>query len=418
MKLPMPRVYLDNNATTPVAPEVAEAMRPYWTEDFGNASSVHWFGQRAREAVEKAREQVAQLISAPPAEIVFTSGGTESDNAAVFGAVESVRPRTLSGPKHVITTSIEHPAVLYSARALERRGIHVTFVRVRSDGVVDLPEIESAIRPETMLITVMLANNEIGTLQPVEEIGRLAQERHIPFHTDAVQAVGRVPVDVRRLGVDLLTLSAHKLYGPKGVGALYVRKGTRLEPFMHGGHHERDRRPGTENVAGIVGLGAAAELAQRLLAEDGSRLAALRDRLEAGIRARVENVRVNSNPEHRQPNTLNVTFDGIKGESLVMALDLEGVACSTGSACASGSIEPSHVLTALGLSGDEARSSIRLSLGRYNTEADVDVAQEVIPRVVARLRAISPRCATASARAGAAGTHSGAAASQSTTEQA
>ncbi|HXJ96849.1 MAG TPA: cysteine desulfurase NifS [Terriglobia bacterium] len=393
----MARIYLDNNATTPVAPEVAEAMRPYLAEGFGNASSVHWFGQRAREAVEKAREQVARLINAPPAEIVFTSGGTESDNAAVFGVVDGVRPRTLSGPKHVITTSIEHPAVLYSARALERRGIHVSFVPVSPAGVVDPSEIESAVRPETILITVMLANNEIGTLQPVEEISRLAQERQIAFHTDAVQAVGKVPVDVEKLGVDLLALSAHKLYGPKGVGALYVRKGTRLEPFMHGGHHERDRRPGTENVAGIVGLGAAAELAQRLLAEDASRLAALRDRLEAGILARVENVRVNSNPAHRQPNTLNVTFDGIKGESLVMALDLEGVACSTGSACASGSIEPSYVLTALGLSADDARSSIRLSLGRYNTEADVDVALDVIPRVVERLRAISPRYATANA---------------------
>ena len=393
----MARIYLDNNATTPVAPEVAEAMRPYLVEDFGNASSVHWYGQRAREAVEKAREQVARLINAPPAEIVFTSGGTESDNAAVFGAVEGARPRTLSGPKHVITTSIEHPAVLYSARAMERRGIHVTFVPVDSAGVVDPAEIESSIRPETLLITVMLANNEIGTLQPVEEIGRLAREHHIAFHTDAVQAVGKVPVDVEALGVDMLSLSAHKIYGPKGVGALYVRKGTRLEPFMHGGHHERDRRPGTENVAGIVGLGTAAELAQRLLAEDSSRLAALRDRLEAGIFEGVDGVRVNSHPKHRQPNTLNLTFDGIKGESLVMALDLESVACSTGSACTSGSIEPSHVLSALGLSSDQARSSIRLSLGRYNTEADVDVALEVIPRVVERLRAISPRYVAASA---------------------
>jgi len=392
----MTRIYFDNNATTPVAPEVAEAMRPYLGEDFGNASSVHWFGQRAREAVERAREQVATLIKAPPAEIVFTSGGTESDNAAVFGAVEAARTRTLSGPKHVIATSIEHPAVLYSGRALERRGLRVTFVPVGADGVVDPAEIERSIMPETTLITVMLANNEIGTLQPVGEIGRIARERHITFHTDAVQAVGKVPVDVEKLGVDLLSLSAHKLYGPKGVGALYVRKGTRLEPFMFGGHHERDRRPGTENVPGIVGLGAAAELAERLLAEDAARLAALRDRLEAGILPRVEAVRVNSHPAHRQPNTLNLTFDGIKGESLVMALDLEGIACSTGSACASGSIEPSHVLTALGLSADQARSSIRLSLGRYNTGADVDTALEVIPRVVARLRAMSPRYSVAS----------------------
>jgi cysteine desulfurase len=361
---------------------------------------VHWFGQRAREAVEKARDQVARLINATPADIVFTSGGTESDNAAVFGAVEAARPRSLSGPKHVITTSIEHPAVLYSARALERRGIRVTFVPVGPDGVVDPAEVERSIRPETILITIMLANNEIGSVQPLEEIGRLAGERHIAFHSDAVQAVGKVPVDVEKLGVDLLALSAHKLYGPKGVGALYVRKETRLEPFMHGGHHERDRRPGTENVPGIVGLGAAADLAERLLAEDAGRLTALRDRLEAGILASVENVRVNSHPAHRQPNTLNLTFDGIKGESLVMALDLEGVACSTGSACASGSVEPSHVLTALGFSSDQARSSIRLSLGRYNTEADVDMALEVIPRVVARLRSISPRYAARQVGAG------------------
>ena len=390
----MSRIYLDNNATTPVAPEVAEAMRPYLCEDFGNASSVHWFGQRAREAVEQARDQVARLINAQPAEIVFTSGGTESDNAAVFGAVEAAPPRSPARPRHVISTPIEHPAVLYALRALERRQVDVTYVPVGAGGVLDPADIERALRPETVLITVMFANNEIGTLQPLAEIGRLARERHIVFHTDAVQAVGKVPVDVEALGLDLLSLSAHKLYGPKGVGALYVRKGTRLEPLLHGGHHERDRRPGTENVPGIVGLGAAAELAARTLGAEAARLAALRDRLESGILARVENARVNGDPARRQPNTLNLAFGGVKGESLVMALDLAGLACSTGSACASGSVEPSHVLQALGLSGDQARSSIRLSLGRYNTEAEIDAALEVIPREVERLRALSPRYAT------------------------
>ncbi|HUI40662.1 MAG TPA: cysteine desulfurase NifS [Terriglobia bacterium] len=391
----MPSVYLDNNATTPVAPEVAEAMWPYLHEEFGNASSVHEFGQRAREAVERARAQVAALINAQPAEIVFTSGGTESDNLAVLGAVEAARHRSIAGRKHVISTPIEHPAVLYAARMLERRQVDLTYLPMGRGGVVDLADVQRALRTETILISVMLANNEIGTLQPIAEIGRLARERHTVCHTDAVQAVGKVPVDVEKLGVDLLSLSAHKLYGPKGVGALYARKGTRLEPLMHGGHHERDRRPGTENVPGIVGLGAAAELAAQRLEEDTRRIAALRDRLQAGILERVEGVRVNGDAAHRQPNTLNVSFQGVKGEAVVMALDLEGVACSTGSACASGSVEPSHVLTAIGLSPDEARGSIRLSLGRYNTEADVEAALEAIPSVVKRLRALSPRYAHA-----------------------
>ena len=387
----MPRVYLDNNATTPVAPEVAEAMDPYLHQDFGNASSVHWYGQRARDAVELAREQVARLINARPAEVVFTSGGTESDNASVFGVVEAALPRSLVGPKHVISTSIEHPAVLYTLRAQERRHIDVTYLPVGRGGIVDPADVERAIRPETVLISVMLANNEIGTLQPLAEIGRVASEHHIVFHTDAVQGVGKIPVDVEAMRLDLLSLSAHKLYGPKGVGALYIRKGTRLEPLLHGGHHERDHRPGTENVPGIVGLGAAAELATHAMAHDAERIAALRDHLEVGILARVEAAQVNGDRSHRQANTLNVTFEGIKGEALVMALDLEGVACSTGSACSSGSTELSHVLRALGLSREEARSSIRLSLGRYNTEADVDYALEAIKAAVERLRALSPR---------------------------
>lgn len=391
----MPRVYLDNNATTPVAPEVTEAMLPYLRGDFGNASSVHWYGQRAREAVERAREQVASLISAQPAEIVFTSGGTESDNMAVLGAVEAARPRSLGEPKRVISTPIEHPAVLYALRVLERTGVHVTYLPAAPAGVVDLADVERAIHRNVVLITVMLANNEVGTIQPVDEIGRLARTHGITLHTDAVQAAGKVPVNVETLGVNLLSLSAHKLYGPKGVGAIYIRKGTRLEPLMHGGHHERDRRPGTENVPGIVGLGAAAELASRSLAEDAARITALRDRLQSGILERVQDVRVNGDATARQPNTLNLSFDGVKGESLVMALDLEHLACSTGAACSSGSIEASHVLTAMGLSCDDARSSIRLSLGRYNTEADIDYALEAIPRVVERLRALSPHYSTA-----------------------
>lgn len=392
-----PRVYLDNNATTPVAPEVAEAMLAYLRGDFGNASSVHWYGQRARDAVEQAREQVARLIGAHPSEIIFTSGGTESDNMSVFGVVGAARPRKSSGVRHVITTAIEHPAVLYAARELESRGTAVTYASAGSGGVVDPGDVAEAIRPETVLITVMLANNEVGTLQPVAEIGRLARERGITLHTDAVQAVGKVPVNVEALGVDLLSLSAHKLYGPKGVGALYVRKGTTLEPLMHGGHHERDRRPGTENVPGIVGLGAAAEMAGRKLGEEAQRIAGLRDRLQAGVLGRLDGVRVNGDARHRQPNTLNVSFEGVKGESLVMALDLEGVACSTGAACSSGSTEPSHVLTAIGLSKDAARGSVRLSLGRYNTDADIDAALEAIPRVVERLRALSPSYSAAGA---------------------
>jgi cysteine desulfurase len=395
----MPRVYLDNNATTPVAPEVTETMLGTLREDFGNASSVHWYGQRARDAVELAREQVARLIGAHPTEVVFTSGGTESDNMAVFGAVGAARLKDDSGAKHVITTSIEHPAVLYAARALESRGVSVTYLPAGPGGVIDPDDVARGIRPGTVLITVMLANNEVGTLQPVEEIGRLARERGITLHTDAVQAAGKVPVSVESLGVDLLSLSAHKLYGPKGVGALYVRKGTELEPLMHGGHHERDRRPGTENVPGIVGLGAAAELAARKLDEDARRIAALRDRLQTGILEQISDVRVNGDIAHRQPNTLNVSFDGLKGESLVMALDLEEVACSTGAACSSGSTEPSHVLTAMGLSKEAARGSLRLSLGRYNSEADVEEALAAIIRVAERLRALSPHYSAARAHA-------------------
>ncbi|MGO8818180.1 MAG: cysteine desulfurase NifS [Terriglobia bacterium] len=382
----MKRIYFDNNATTPLAQEVFEVMRPYLLEDYGNASSIHWFGQRAKAGVEKAREQVARLLGARSSEVVFTSGGTESDNSAIFGIVEAARGER----KHVVTTAIEHPAVLSTAKALEKRGVSLTYVRVGPSGVIDPADVAAALRPETVLISVMHANNELGTIQPLAEIGRIARERDIYFHTDAVQSVGKIPVDVEKLGVDLLALSAHKLNGPKGVGALYVRRGTILRPLLHGGHHERDRRPGTENVAGIVGLGAAAEIARAHLAEENDRIAALRDRLEAGILANVSYVAVNGDRGHRVPTTTNLTFDYLEGEGFVIAMDLRGIACSTGSACSSGSLEPSHVLSAIGLRPDQARASIRFSLGRFNTDEEIDAALQILPAVVEQLRTVSP----------------------------
>jgi cysteine desulfurase len=383
----MRRVYLDHNATTPVEPAVLDGMLPYFSGDYGNASSIHTFGQRARSAVETAREQVAALIGARPQEIVFTSGGTEADNHAIFGIAESATP-----PLHVITTAIEHEAVLNTCQNLEKRGVSVTYLPVDRDGRIDLTMLRETLRvhPETGLVTVMHANNELGTVQPLEEIGGIAAESDVYFHTDAVQSAGKVPIDVAACKLDLLSLSGHKLYAPKGIGALYVRGGTRLRQLLYGGHHQRGFRPGTENVAGIVGLGKAAQVARASLAEDANRVAALRDTLERTLLQRVPDARVNGAGAPRTPNTTNITFPGIEGEALVIALDLKGLACSTGAACSSGAVEPSHVLTAIGLSADEARASLRFSLGRHTTLADIDFALQVVPAAVAQLRELSP----------------------------
>jgi cysteine desulfurase len=384
----MRNVYLDHNATTPLDPEVFEAMKPYLIGEFGNASSIHGWGQRAKAAVEEARENVARLVGARPAEIVFTSGGTESDNTAIRGVVEAALARR--GRTHLVTTTIEHHAVLHSAQALERRGVPVAWVAANQDGMIDPAAVERAITAETALISVMHANNELGTVQPVEEIGRIARSHRITFHTDAVQSVGKIPVSVDQLGVSLLSLSAHKLHGPKGVGALYVRKGTPLLPLMLGGHHERDRRAGTENVAGIVGLGKAAELALERMEQDERRITILRDRLEAGIRRAISRASVNGEKSPRMATTSSVSFEGVEGEGLVISLDLKGIACSTGAACSSGSLEPSHVLAAIGKNREQARSTVRFSLGRTTTEEDIEYTLAVLPGVIARLRSLSP----------------------------
>ncbi len=379
----MRRVYLDNNATTPVLPAVFEAMRPYFTEHFGNASSIHHHGQETRAAVEHARQSVAALLGCRPSEIVFTSGGTEADNLAIFG--------TIKPGQHVISTTIEHHAVLNSCKHLEASGCEVTYVPVESRGQVDPDHVRRALRPNTGLITIMMANNETGVLQPVEELGKVAAEADVYFHTDAVQAAGKVVIDVKRIGCDLLSISGHKMNAPQGVGALYVRKGTSLRPMVHGGSHERSRRAGTENVPAIVALGKAAELAREAISRgDIEAMSHLRDRLEQSILRDVEAAGVNSLGAPRVPNTSSIYFDCTEGEALVIALDLKGLAVSTGAACSSGAIEPSHVLTAMGVSPERARGSLRFSLGKQNTEEDVEFALSLIPQTVARLRELSP----------------------------
>jgi cysteine desulfurase len=388
----MNHVYLDYNATTPVEPEVLEAMLPYFGGEFGNAASIHTLGQRARAAVETAREQVAALIGARAQEIVFTSGGTESDNHSIFGIV--AQPILASRPgvmgKHIVTTAIEHEAVLNACEALEKEGVGVTYLKVDREGRIDLEELRHSLRPETLLITIMHANNELGTLQPLEEVGRIAKQRDIYFHSDAVQSAGKVAIDVNELQVDLLSLSGHKFYAPKGIGALYIRGGTQLRQLLYGGHHQRGFRPGTENVAGIVGLGKAAAIARKLLKEDAARISALRDKLQQGLLQRIPQCRVNGGGSPRTPNTTNLGFSGIEGEALLIALDLKGLACSTGAACSSGAVEPSHVLTATGLPPEEARASLRFSLGRHTTEQEIEFALRVVPAAVARLRELSP----------------------------
>jgi len=385
----MNRVYLDYNATTPVEPEVLDAMLPYFSGEFGNASSIHTFGQKARAAVETAREQVAALVGARPQEIFFTSGGTESDNHAVFGIAAPSANSPKSRP-HVITSFVEHEAVLNACQALERQGVDVTYLHVDQDGLIDLEDLRGAIRQETALITIMHANNELGTVQPLEEIGRIAKDADVYFHSDAVQSAGKIPIDVHQFHLDLLSLSGHKLYAPKGIGALYVRGGTRLKQLLYGGHHQRGMRPGTENVAGIVGLGKAAEIARQSLANDAKRLSTLRDQLEHGLLHRVPHSRINASRAPRTPNTANLVFPGVEGEALLIALDLKGLACSTGAACSSGAVEPSHVLTAIGLPAEEARASLRFSLGRHSTQTDIDFALQAVPAAVAQLRQLSP----------------------------
>lgn len=377
----MQRFYFDHNATTPLAPEVLETMVACLGQVYGNASSIHHYGQNAKQRLETARRQVASLIHANPAELIFTGGGTEADNLAVLGVAR--------GKAHVITTAIEHPAVLMAAMQLEREGVAVTRLRVGASGIVNPDDVRRALRPDTALVSVMHANNELGTIQPIAEIARITRDAGVPLHADGVQALGKIPVDVDALGVDLYSVSAHKIYGPKGVGALYVRKGTKVSPILFGGHHERDRRPGTENVPGIAAFGAAAELAARHLAADSERIANLRDRLENALLDRIPASGVNGSRWSRVPNTTNVYFDGVDGEAMVIALDLRGFAVSTGAACSSGAIAPSHVLIGIGLTDDRARASMRFSLGRSTTAAEVDALADAVIASVAHLRRIS-----------------------------
>jgi cysteine desulfurase len=380
------RYYFDHNATTPVSPEVIQTMLGCLAEVYGNASSIHHFGQMAKQRLEMARRQSAALASCRPQEIVFTSGGTEADNLALFGVVRhSKRPQ-----RHLVTTAIEHPAVLNACAQLEREGVEVTYVRVGASGVVDPDDVRRALRPSTLLVSVMHANNELGTVQPIAEIARITREAAVYLHSDGVQALGKIPVDVHALGVDLYSMSGHKIYAPKGLGALFVRKGTRMGSILFGGHHERERRPGTENVPGAVALGCAAEVAAHDLATQERDLAALRQRLEDGILARIPQTGVNGARQSRTPNTTNIYFDGIDGEALVIALDLRGFAVSTGAACSSGAVEPSHVLTAIGLTPERARASIRFSLGRSNTREQVDALIHAVDDSVRHLRRISP----------------------------
>jgi len=380
------RIYLDYAATTPIHPEVLKVMSFYFTEAFGNPSSLHYFGQKAKAAVEEARQEIAALIGAQDEEIVFTSGGTEADNFAIKGIAYANKHRG----NHIITTAIEHHAVLEPCKFLEKQGFKVTYLSVDKYGLVDPEDVKRAITNKTILISVMHANNEVGTIEPIAGIGEVAREKGIYFHTDAVQTVGHIPVNVSELGVDLLSISAHKLYGPKGVGALYIRKGTRAVPFMHGGEQERRRRASTENVPGIVGFGKAAEMAQEEMDEEARHLAFLRDRLIRGLFERIDQIHLNGHPAQRLPNNVNVSIAFVEGESMLLNLDLDGISASTGSACSSSSLKPSHVLLALGLAHEQAHGSLRFSLGRGTSEEDIEYVLKMLPSIVSRLRSMSP----------------------------
>ncbi len=382
----MDRHYFDHNATTPIDPQVLDAMMPALREVSGNASSIHSYGQDARRLVEAARRQVAELVHCDSKELVFTGSGTEADNLAILGVVRAAKGEQ----KHVVTTTIEHPAVLQTCQQLEREGVAVDYVDVGPSGIVALDDVRASLRPETVLVSVMHANNELGTIQPIAEIAEAAHEVGALFHTDAVQSAGKLPIDVAALGVDLLVLSGHKLYGPKGVGALYIRNGVEIEKIQFGGGHERGRRPGTENVSGIVGLGAAAQLAAENLATEADRQEVLRDRLEQGILQRVADCWVNASDSPRTPNTTNIGFSGIEGEPLLISLDLKGFAVSSGAACSSGVVEPSHVLLAIGLDKPTARSCLRFSIGKGTTAVEVESLLDALPQVVERLRALAP----------------------------
>jgi cysteine desulfurase len=383
----MRKVYLDNNATTRMRREVLEAMLPYYNDIYGNASSVHEFGRSARRAIDEAREKVAVLLGASShEEIIFTSGGTEADNLAIKGAASALKAKG----NHIITSAIEHHAVLNTCKFLEKDGYKVTYISVDKDGIVDTDQLKRSITDKTILITIMYANNETGTIEPIKEIARIAMEKGIYFHTDAVQAVGKIDFSVKDIGAGLLSMSGHKIYGPKGIGALYIKKGTKITPQMHGGHHEMGKRAGTENVAAIVGLGRAAELAQKEVSNESAKLKDLTGYLYKGIISRIEHVRLNGHADKRLANTLNVGFKYLEGESIVLNLDMEGIAVSTGSACTSGSLEPSHVLTAMGVDPTETQGSIRFSLGMDNTREDMDYVLEVLPPIIKRLRDMSP----------------------------
>ncbi len=382
----MRKVYLDNAATTALSPRVLEAMLPYFTQYYGNPSSVHAFGREAKQGLDKARDQVAKALHCEPSEVIFTGCGTESDNTVLLGVAQRYGDKG----KHIITTNVEHHAILHTCEYLEKQGYSVTYLPVDQDGLVTAEQVAAAIRPDTILVSIMFANNEVGTIMPIQEIGAVCKEKGVLFHTDAVQAVGHIPVDVQAMHIDMLSLSAHKFHGPKGVGALYCRKGIRLPSYIMGGAQEKGRRAGTENVAGIVGLGAAIQLATEQLEENRAKMTALRDRLMTGIQARISEVKLNGHPTNRLPNNVNFSFKYIEGESILLMLDMNGIAASSGSACTSGSLDPSHVLLALGLPHEIAHGSVRLTLGDETTEEDIDYTIDVLEKTVARLRAMSP----------------------------